>query len=102
MSLFHPFLLDSQGQRVGIFAKDRFTGDFVDGWKAALDATEMEQVQHMQYCRGIDAMAQFIAFCCRWMLVVHLHCCPLSKKMQRWSSSRWVYVASCRLYMYNA
>lgn len=39
--------MEAQGQRVGIFAKDRFTGDFVDGWRAALDATEVEQVRHI-------------------------------------------------------
>lgn len=44
LSLLHSFVVEAQGQRVGIFAKDRFTGDFVDGWRAALDATEMEQV----------------------------------------------------------
>ena len=32
---------------IGVFRKDEFTGDFVDGWKATLSDTSMTQVSCM-------------------------------------------------------
>ena len=35
----------SQGKRIGVFAKDDFTGEFVEGWKTALESSKFEQVR---------------------------------------------------------
>jgi len=34
-----------QGLKVGVFTKDNFTGDFVDGWKKALKEANLEIVR---------------------------------------------------------
>ena len=33
-----------QGRTVGIFAKDSFTGELVEGWKSVLSESSLEQV----------------------------------------------------------
>ena len=48
---FFHCLSHSQGKVVGVFRKDEFTGDFVDGWKATLSEISMTQVSYMcVYC----------------------------------------------------
>ena len=41
------FLLDVnlQGKRVGTFLKDKFPGDFMNGWREAVGAADAEQVR---------------------------------------------------------
>ena len=34
-----------QGKVVGVFKKNEFSGDFVDGWKTTLDDSHMTQVR---------------------------------------------------------
>ena len=34
-----------QGRTVGIFAKDSFTGELVEGWKSVLSESSLEQVR---------------------------------------------------------
>lgn len=34
-----------QGEFVGVFKKDEFTGDFVEGWKTTLSDSNMSQVR---------------------------------------------------------
>lgn len=37
----------SQGKRIGVFSKDDFTGEFVEGWKTALESSKFEQVRRV-------------------------------------------------------
>ena len=43
-----------QGKRVGVFVKDAFTGNFVDGWNEMLGSMKMSQVCF--YCDGGDVI----------------------------------------------
>ena len=36
-----------QGGRIGVFTKDNFTGDFVEGWKKVLEDTNLEMVSYI-------------------------------------------------------
>lgn len=41
----------AQGLKVGIFTKDNFTGDFVDGWKKELKDANLEMVKTLLIIR---------------------------------------------------
>ena len=43
-----------QGSRIGVFTKDNFTGDFVDGWKKVLEDASFEMVRYPSYTRAVQ------------------------------------------------
>ena len=40
----------AQGLKVGVFTKDNFTGDFVDGWNKAMNDANLEMVRYGNLC----------------------------------------------------
>ena len=39
-----------QGVKIGVFTKDNFTGEFVDGWKKAMKDANLEMVRCRDQC----------------------------------------------------
>jgi nucleosome binding factor SPN SPT16 subunit len=43
-SIIKAIKASKNGKKVGLFMKDEFTGDFVEGWKSALEGSSLKQV----------------------------------------------------------